>query len=416
MRNSSNIIFVLLLQYDHYKRLIYYDRDSEDLKISKGIRKPTFSTHLSLASLNVGGALDEESFISNYGQVVQIESIGFNSSNHASSMLSSSQFVTLDEFGTVLFWVTSEEVELSSRFEENLKRSPWGKMTLLPTKSFSPQSLQQLKQLSGNSLNQKLSNHRFYNSVPQVNVLGVISDDSSSFLLSDNLGHFHRISRTGQVCSPNSFNRKVEILKSSGEGELIASYDKVTVISTRPTLWSTPKDEVDNGSLVLVGRENGTLDLFQLQEPFPIHTWSLTTLSAAQRLKVANDKISNEIVCIKWLQYARSAFMVIDSCGIFYYFDLLHDFYHPIFVESIGLKSSDRINKNELDVSRLNSTLDSYRIALIQGGADNSYELSVRLINSAIMTSQKYTEEDEQRLQSKLRSVATSTHNACINF
>jgi hypothetical protein len=353
--------------------------------------------------------------MNNYGQVIQIESVGFTSSTHGTSMLSSSQFVTLDEFGTVLFWVASEEAELSTRIEENLKRSPWGKITLLPTKSFSPKSIQQLKQLTGNTSNNKLSHQRAYNSVPHVHVMGVISDDSSSFLLSDNLGHFHRISRTGQVSLPTSFNRKVEILSNNGDGEVITSYDNITVISTRPTLWSTPKDEVDNGSLILVGRENGTLDLFQLQEPFPVHTWSLTALSAAQRLKSAGDKISNEIVCIKWLQYARSAFVAIDSSGVFYYFDLLHDFYHPIFVESIGLKSSDRINKNDLDVSRLNSTLDSYRIAVTQSATSTSSELSVRHINSAIMTSQKYTEEDEQQLHAKLRSIATNAHNACIN-
>lgn len=353
--------------------------------------------------------------MNNYGQVIHIESIGLNSSTHGTSMLSSSQFVTLDEFGTVLFWVASEEAELSSRIEENLKRSPWGKITLLPTKSFSPKSIQQLKQISGNSSNTKFSHQRTYNTIPHVHVLGVISDDSSSFLLSDNLGHFHRISRTGQVSLPTSFNRKVEILGNNGDGEVITSYDKITIFSTRPTFWSTPKDEMEHGSLILVGRENGTLDLFHLQESFPVHTWSLTALSAAQRLKLDGDKISNEIVCIKWLQYARSAFVVIDSSGILYYFDLLHDFYHPIFVESIGLKSSNKINKNELDLSRLNSTLDSYRIAVAQGSTSTSSEVFVRHINSAIMTSQKYTEEDEQKLYAKLRSIATNAHNACIN-
>lgn len=410
----------------------FFVRDAEDLKISKGIRKPTFSTHLSTAQLSganiMGNALDDESLYCQTGCILSIESLDSSDSDKMNSTATSSQFVSVDEFGTVMFWVTNEILSTTS-IDENLRQSPWGRTILLATKCISIHNVQSFNQLKYNGISSSNNN----NKQPRLlredfmklrhHAIATIPGDSSSLLFTGANGQLHRISRTGQSSFPCVYSRASNDEFSSGvvglsnASKQIMSYESITTVSVRPPVVFHKKPSVDLAQLVLVGRENGSLDLFQLDSSQPIHSWVLT---AVKTNGTDNSKLTNNIICIKWLQFAKSAFIVIDSDGTLFYFDLLHDFYHPIFAESIALKSGESLTRGAIDLSRLNSTLDTYRVVTIYNSSKSGHHsgtINLRCLNSAVSIAKKYTDEDELELQEKLLSIVTSTvKTTCVSL
>jgi hypothetical protein len=84
---------------------------------------------------------------------------------------------------------------------------------------------------------------------------------------------------------------------------------------------------------ILVGRADGSLDLFSSNEEYPLISWSLDTM-----LESRNNKSGGQaILHISWLEFSVSSFLVIDSRGSLYHFDLLMDLYKPFRTESLGL-------------------------------------------------------------------------------
>lgn len=119
-------------------------RDALDLKISKGIRKPTYSTNLAYlpmtatgTSAELGSGTEEDSW-QHSAPVVQIESLISLAGSQASQVSQSSlgcvisQFVSIDEAGMVIFWVTQQNVVFG--FGEDLQRAPWGGVALVQTR------------------------------------------------------------------------------------------------------------------------------------------------------------------------------------------------------------------------------------------------------------------------------------------
>jgi hypothetical protein len=105
-----------------------FRRDALDLRISRGIRKPCYSTSLPFLSLLGGGAgggagsaqdhADEE--FQHSAPVVAVEALspfaqhpfggaGSGGAGGAGAGSVVSQFVSIDEAGLVIFWVTSEK-------------------------------------------------------------------------------------------------------------------------------------------------------------------------------------------------------------------------------------------------------------------------------------------------------------------
>jgi hypothetical protein len=111
-----------------YLSFISFPRDALDLRISRGIRKPCYSTSLPFLSLLGGGAGGSAGSAQDNGDeefqhsapVVAVEALspfaqhplggaggGAGGAGGAGSVVS--QFVSIDEAGLVIFWVTSEK-------------------------------------------------------------------------------------------------------------------------------------------------------------------------------------------------------------------------------------------------------------------------------------------------------------------
>ena len=69
------------------------------MTFSEGIRKPCFSTNLSLVDINSMADLDSL----HLSKVIQIDSVEM-----ADVSNSVSQFVSLDDMGYIIFWMTSQ--------------------------------------------------------------------------------------------------------------------------------------------------------------------------------------------------------------------------------------------------------------------------------------------------------------------
>jgi hypothetical protein len=132
--------------------LLFFCRDALDLKISKGIRKPCYSTNLSFASPDslgaVGGSsLGQEEAWQHSSPVVQVEALGTGLAGGAAAVAGGSaavsQFVSVDESGMLIFWVTSSSSSSASStaasaaaasIAEDLQRSPWSGVVLVQTR------------------------------------------------------------------------------------------------------------------------------------------------------------------------------------------------------------------------------------------------------------------------------------------
>lgn len=298
-------------------------RDSQDLKIAKGIRKPTYSSHPSL-SLDEYHSSDSQT--SHSSSIIQIEAIGDNVQNS----IAVSQFCSIDEHGLVIFWVTSE---VSSQGNSDLKRSPWGRVVLTPTKSMALQTT-------------------FI--VPQI-TCGVL--DVNSLLVAGWKGELCRMIRMGEVVGPKSYYSHN------------ADLNHVTCVDIKVAATSS------EAPLILVGRDSGVVDLYDVSKAFPIASWDIASLDKNASLV--------RVILVKWM--IDGSFLAVSNKGLVACYNLLQDMYHPVLVESVGFKN---LRKGELDISVMRNRLDICRLVTCNG-KENKLSLSGRKINTNVFPATK---------------------------
>jgi hypothetical protein len=128
--------------------------------------------------------------------------------------------------------------------------------------------------------------------------------------------------------------------------------------------------DAQSRGLLLVGRSDGTVDLFRMDVCEPLQTWSLNdyadrAVSAGtaggprspgrdrdRRGRDGGDMAfhNSPVAMVKWLPNRASAFVAADSEGRCYYFDLLENAHEPIYVESISAVRS--LSNLSLDISQ----------------------------------------------------------------
>ena len=103
-------------------------------------------------------------------------------------------------------------------------------------------------------------------------------------------------------------------------------------------------DSKNHSPLVLVGRTDGSLDIFVLESGEILTTWNDLTLF--QSKSRPHDDYSTDlfqtsaIVYVSWVPWKSIAsFIAVDSCGFLYYFDLTRDSSKPIYVEDLSVTS-----------------------------------------------------------------------------
>jgi hypothetical protein len=383
---------------------VHKDKDSIEMGVSRGVRKPSYSTHLQLSFAVDISTGEEEDAVHTTG-IVQIESLGGNNNiGSVGNNATVSQFVSLDEAGVLIFWVTHEQGECGI---ENLRRSPWSRVSLVPTRRLS--SNKQSLSANPSAVNTKSGRRRDDSSAALSTLFGDTSqplklDNSAvitslqgdgSILLGDLNGRIKRLSRIGEAPAPKIFDRThvstvVEIntaMSSSSSGQNMEFCPKVTCMSLR--------ESSSELGLLLVGRSDDTVDLFTLDSSSPLLTWSLGVAP---------------IVHVAWVDFSPASFLAVDGRGGLHHFDLLMDLYRPFRTESLSLTT--RLTSLTVDISQQRSHVDSvYLVCPKQSSSGNSCNIAVRTVYVGDMVQPKRpSAEDERRLLEALYH--STTHAA----
>lgn len=384
-------IYMLVLQCMLVMLFSLFNSDSRDLNIATGIRSPSFSTHLS-----VGSSIDGDDDVLHSCAVSHLESMDFDI-EFSSMTARTSQFVSIDESGVVIFWITNEQ---PNSLQENLRRSPWGKVFMLPTRqielnfSFPKQILQKGEKGRGamrGLLDAKTSVFRNTNCL-----LAPIPTDSTSILVSAFDGTLFRYGRSGELIPPNRFHRIscLASIKQSNNNEdqlktLFKSFQQISCIAVRP---ATTKSELE---LVLIGRADGSIDLFHLNDEFPICTWN----TQLQEKKM--EKSCFEIKNIFWLSEIQ--FLAIDANGMVYLFDLRQSAFQAILSEKLDVD----VNMWQSSIAVSSPRSDADDIRLIIGALEPKIKLFSLTLNKSTVAN--LSQEDVQLIEERLFSLSSKS-------
>lgn len=271
----------------HLSIYTLFVRDSEDLKILKGIRKPAFKTSFTL-----------ENYQENLGHssaIVQIECLDVSEDSHVFSPVA--QFVSLDEFGILVFWVTSES---ASSFQPNVHLRNGSSVSLLQTRKLTSSGLHDLS----------LGWSKYSNSL-----FSLLPFDLSSLLVSA-CDDVLRISRHNQIFRPQKFVVNSDANHQNPSAHRISSILPVSV------------ESLNDQFLFFVGRIDGSLSLYRIDQSLPLYTWDLNGVPPADSRKPSG------IITLKWISHVTTLLVVLQ-CGVVYEFDFSAQFDKPLRFGSI---------------------------------------------------------------------------------
>jgi hypothetical protein len=222
-----------------------------------------------------------------------------------------------------------------------------------------------------------------------------IPNDVSTLLVSTADGDVMKLARYGEAPSPAVLSRPFQAalsLRGGDRGESkerdrggindvsdavfrtnfndITFTSSVTCIAAREQPLSsdrqlvTPASEVQGG-LVLVGRTDGSVDLFQLNFEAPLVSWSLSNLRTSAAIDSGGRKKgvtpfpARQAVALRWYTHKDSVCFIVDAAGCLYIFDLSVSISQPIFVEA--LLESGEVALHRVDISYSDPVLESSR-------------------------------------------------------
>ena len=365
-----------------------------------------------------------------------------------------SQFVSIDDSGVIMFWVTSSLSSASASSAQDLDRgsavlaaapgsssssssssgghgsssssgglasaadlgrSPWSKVSLLQTRrlqvtSSIPRSVapspssssssssssstfsQRPKQDSGRSVSGP-SDRGSGLQAPRA-VLSTLPQDLSTLLVAAPGGSVLKLARFGAAAHPHALKRdeRTQFLQnlSSGGGEEerksmggkeVKYFTSVSAMGVRsccyrPSRSREPEPEWAGAqgsdlsfsvALVLVGRTDGSVDLFRSDCEGPLQSWSLSSSSSSSsscavvllrhgRCDHLPALHSPNLTCSalscpldRWIPHRPAAFLAVDSAGRLFLFDLLRDAGGPVGTEQLSTET--KLSAQMLDVS-----------------------------------------------------------------
>jgi hypothetical protein len=362
------------------------NRDAVDLQIASGIRTPTYSTNLALTLTTDG----EEDVVHN-ASVSQLESLD---TLDCQSSVAMSQFVSLDESGVVIFWITSER---QSALHNDLRQSPWGRVSLLPTRTISIGVTSQ--RLRSGTISNSLT---AFSSVESV--LAVDFSDSSFMFVGNSQGQVSKIGRSGEsqssVFHKMVSNTQVSSIKTN-QSPLqlhLRSFQQVTCMAVNYVPSSTLTRPFNNIlSLLLVGHDDGSLDLFHVDGEYPLSSWSLSSFD--------NGKMSKSpgVRSVFWM--TEYVFLAIDTLGSCFVFDLYQSVDEPVHITKIDI--GENFRDAWVDVSTVLNAVTDMRIVI-------GFEGELALYTRPLCPSLKVTAIEPPELQTlneKLLSLTIKSRN-----
>lgn len=207
-------------------------------------------------------------------EALDVASVGGNSSN--------SQFVSIDSNGLLVLWITTASATASSFAvtstpEEDYGANPWAAVRLTKLKVIDLQqkgSLSQPSRLPGDAI-----------------CMATLPNDSSIILTSYSRGRVRKIARLGVPVTPSYLSRPVcAVSIDDDRGTSVEAgvyFSPVTCISANALSHQK--------QLVLIGRRDGTVDLFASDLGTASLTWDLSAFQKRQK----KAKSKSNLNCLK---------------------------------------------------------------------------------------------------------------------
>ena len=330
-----------------------------------------------------------------------MEPLGSSGASDLSSVVS--QFVSIDQSGLVILWMTSQDLDSvrTDDAEKDHGLSPWSTVKLVRNRI-----------LSLASTDPKRSG--FNSNIYAVNpVLASIPADRSMFLLSGHDGKVCKMMRYGEPLNPKYFDTptdsriEFEFALSQSNREKNRNNQKEVRIDSyhpAPTCISVGNATIGPHLLILVGRCNGVVDLFQSNESSPIYSWHLSPSdleiingSKGRILTSKEIEAEQKIVLVRWIPHHVTSFIVVNGSGTTFYFDLLRNTEEPLLRDKIGVQS---LNPATIDISGCRTGSTTAFMAVGAGSDDSdSGHLRLRKLWDGLLLNSKSMEEEENELQ-----------------
>jgi hypothetical protein len=247
--------------------------------------------------------------------------------------------------GLAVLWITSNDDNIAA----DPGMSPWSQVKLVPSRALHTLTSSPAVPLKTAAL-PKIADEF-------ATAVALLSGDISSFMVAA-FDQIHRVSRFGDTPHPNTFDRldgranfEVSISERSTVEDDINYKGFITCLSTTSIQSyhpSSPSKEnsslgVSTMELMLVGRSDGGIDLYQLIHSHPICSWNITDYekaSSSTKSKGVSMPRNASVVTLRWCPGRNAAFIAIDNHGTLYFFDLLENFDAPIAIDSLNANIS----------------------------------------------------------------------------
>jgi hypothetical protein len=289
--------------------------------------------------------------------IIQVDCLDNSEEFQKSS--SFTQFVSLDAGGEIIFWVTNEIRQGSTVSDLSLREG--AVVMLLQTRKISSKSF---------LFNEFKLSRDLFCLVPQ---------DSSSIMISS-CEEVHRLARHGQLFNPNIFGG------GSNFVELNSSHRYVTALIAVSNLGEGLPQ------LLFVGRSNGTLDLYRIDEPVSIFSWNLQGLASDSKAK--QDQFS--VTYLQWLS-RYSVVLAVTASGLLFEFDFSMDFLKPS--RQVQLNTSAPLEYGDIAITetRLNSEI---KFGMVQQKSKGNFQVCT-LNYMKMVTNAKTPKELKKWLQNQ---------------
>lgn len=325
------------------------------------------------------------------------------------TLSSVSQFISLDASGSAIIWTSTASANTDGDVVQDFGLSPWSNVRLLKQRVLraDPQVARSLRTPSTDALL-----HSF-GLLPLPNVaMALIPGDTSIVLLASAKGHVNKLLRHGDTNAKwEAFEHALSgsvIIDENGDCNCLSGsenpfegsgfnetsfYSGVSCISASRQFRI--KASGSNCTLVLVGRNDGTIDLFRIDALEPIQSWDV---SAYLRKNGKSASPSVSVTSLQWVidsnlassevSCAPISFLCADNVGNIFYFDLMVNPNGPWVVESVGVS---KIALHNVKMSPLRSGFGSSAYIVI-GDINQSVGnggLKIRKISDSLLNNRE---------------------------
>ena len=273
-----------------------------------------------------------------------------------------SQFISISEYGVILCWITvdvyntnTNNNQVTSTTGTGTQTSEWKSILSVDDYGLSPWSTVKLtvnRQIMS-PVGGSIWNNVLITVCPgESTTTFLYCHDTTSSVLQDEVHHIHKLVRHGEPSTPTYYTQLNHTVTVSGNPSDIFNTTSLSTTVPRVTCMDIIQGTSTSTSYLLAGRENGTVDLYEMSVNIPILSWK--PCDFVSLTKGSGNASDSPVIMVKWVSH--TSFLVIDNIGVVYYFDLQITTDQPVLIDNsitnmTGNKRPITYTSNMVDIS-----------------------------------------------------------------